>query len=82
MTSLELVEYINAVRKEDAVRAGVPFQSKGFAKLEHSGFLKKVLEVLGAQVAGKFSGYYTASNGKANPLYTFPKREACLMAMS
>lgn len=70
MTSLDLVEFINSQRAE------------GEAVLAHSDFLKKVPQVLGAEVAGNFSGYYKASNGKQNPMYTFPKREACLMAMS
>lgn len=70
MTSLELVEYINSQRAE------------GDAVLAHSDFLKKVPQVLGEKVAGNFSGYYKATNGKQNPMYTFPKREACLMAMS
>lgn len=70
MTSLELVGFINSQRAE------------GEAVLAHSDFLKKVPQVLGAEVAGNFSGYYKASNGKQNPMYTFPKREACLMAMS
>lgn len=70
MTSLELVEFINSQRAE------------GAAVLAHSDFLKKVPVVLGEAVAGNFSGYYKALNGKQNPCYTFPKREACLMAMS
>jgi phage antirepressor YoqD-like protein len=70
MSSLEMVEYINTTR------------SVGSAQLAHSDFLKKVPQVLGEVVAGKFSSYYTASNGKQNPCYNFPKREACLMAMS
>ena len=70
MTSLELVEYINSVRADSE------------AKLAHSDFLKKVPVVLGEEVAGNFSCYYKASNGKQNPMYRFPKREACLMAMS
>lgn len=69
MTSLELVDFINNQRGE------------GEATLAHSDFLKKVPQVIG-EVAGNFSSYYTASNGKQNPCYTFPKREACLMAMS
>lgn len=81
MTSLELVDFINEDRKAKAEAAGAAFPSKGHAKLEHADFMKKVVEVLGV-VAGNFSGYYTASNGKANPMYTFPKRESCLMAMS
>lgn len=70
MTSLELVEFINSQRGE------------GEAVLAHSDFLKKVPQVLGETVAGNFSGYYKASNGKQNPMYALPKREACLMAMS
>lgn len=70
MTSLEMVEYINSQRKD------------GEAKIAHSDFLKKVPIVLGDEVAGKFSCYYKASNGKQNPMYRFPKREATLMAMS
>ncbi|WP_342650886.1 hypothetical protein [Pseudomonas sp. REB1044] len=82
MTSVELVEVINAFRKEKAEAAGQKFPSEGFAKLEHGDFLKKVPEVLGKEVAGNFSGYYTASNGKKNPCYILPKRESCLLAMS
>jgi hypothetical protein len=86
MTSLELVDYINSVRKEDADRAGAPFPSKGFAKLEHSDFMKKVPLVLGKEAARKFSGtdfYINGTGAKVSrDIYTFPKREACLMAMS
>lgn len=70
MTSLELVEFINSQRGE------------GEAVLAHSDFLKKVPVVLGETVAGNFSCNYKATNGKQNPMYRFPKREACLMAMS
>ena len=70
MTSLELVDFINARREN------------GEATLAHSDFLKKVPLVLGPEVAGNFSCYYRASNGKQNPMYRLPKREACLMAMS
>ena len=85
MTSLDLVDFINSERKKDAERAGVAFPSKGFAKLEHADFMKKVPEVLGER-AGNFSGTYQipGPNGssRAAPCYVFPKREACLMAMS
>ncbi len=69
MSSLELVDFINASR--------LP----GEAKLEHYDLLKKVPQVLGTD-AGKFSGVYKGGNGQQNPCYYFPKREACLMAMS
>ena len=82
MTSLELVDYINSSRREQAEAAGVPFPSKGFAKLEHADFMKKVPEVLGGG-AGNFSDTYIhEQNGQRYPCYRFPKREACLMAMS
>lgn len=85
MTSIELVDYINSERKQDAERAGVAFPSKGFAKLEHGDFLKKVPEVLGEH-AGNFSCMFDVliGNGatRKSPAYRFPKREACLMAMS
>ncbi|MDP3537431.1 MAG: hypothetical protein Q8S26_01870 [Azonexus sp.] len=66
--------------KQQAEDSGFGFPSKEFAGLEHADFLKKVPIVLGVSVAGNFSGYYKARNGKQNPMYTFPKREACLMA--
>jgi len=69
MSSIELVDLINAMRAD--------FK----AELAHSDFLKKVEKVLG-EVAGNFSGYYVASNGKKNPCYYLPKREAELMVMS
>lgn len=70
MTSLELVEFINKQRKE------------GESELRHDHFMAKVPQVLGETVAPNFRGYYKAMNGKQNPMYRFPKREACLMAMS
>ena len=81
MTSLELVEYVNSFRKEKALTEGVAFPSKGHAKLEHFDFMKKVPEVLGKD-HGNFSGIYQDSYGRDQKGYKFPKREACLMAMS
>lgn len=73
MTSLELVQFINNQR--DA----------GAAELAHSDFLKKVPKVLGEH-AGNFSCMFEVVIGQGatrpSPGYTFPKREACLMAMS
>ena len=69
MTSLELVDFINNQRGE------------GEATLAHSDFLKKVLLVLGGD-AGKFSAIYLDSMNREKPCYRFPKREACLLAMS
>jgi hypothetical protein len=85
MTSLELVDFINIERRAQADADGAVFPSKGFAKLEHADFMKKVPEVLGI-CAGNFSGTYEVPgpNGGVRllPCYRFPKREACLMAMS
>ena len=83
MTSLELVDFINEDRKARAESVGAIFPSPGFAKLEHKDFLAKVPQVLGEGVCGKFlTPYRHPQNGQMYPMYTFPKREACLMAMS
>lgn len=81
MTSLELVDFINVHRKEQAVAAGAPFPSKGFAELQHKDFLDKVFVVLGNRSA-EFSADLPDSYGRPRTGYSFPKREACLMAMS
>lgn len=71
MTSLELVEMINLSREDDE------------AELKHNDFLKKVPKVLGEEGLGNFSQTYKhPQNGQEYPCYRFPKREACLMAMS
>ena len=69
MTSLELVDYINSQRGE------------GDAELRHSDFLAKVPNVLGGGERN-FSSTYRDVQNKERPCYIFPKREACLMAMS
>ncbi|MDU9416184.1 hypothetical protein [Pseudomonas sp. zfem005] len=81
MTSLELVDFINSHRQHQAESAGQQFPSKGFAKLEHADFMKKVVEVLGVN-AGNFSGIYRDSRNREQQCYRFPKRESCLTAMS
>lgn len=85
MSSLEMVEYINEQRKQDALVAGAEFPSKEFAKLRHDHFMAKVPEVLG-DAAPKFLGTVKrpqpAGGFRDYPCYIFPKREACLMAMS
>ena len=71
MTSLELVEYINSQRAE------------GEAVLQHRDFTAKVPKVLGDGVCEKFrTPYVNPQNGQTYQMYCFPKREACLMAMS
>jgi hypothetical protein len=73
---MEMVDFINADRKERAT------PKKPFKKLEHADLMKKAPRVLGEGV-GKFSGTHrNEQNGQSYPCYHFPKREACLMAMS
>lgn len=81
MSSLELVDFINAHRKQQADAAGQKFPSKGFAKLEHKDFLEKVPVVLGDR-SEEFSADLPDSYGRPRRGYRFPKRESCLMAMS
>lgn len=69
MTSLELVEFINGQRGPDKVR------------LRHDHFMAKVPKVLGFH-APKFLGTQKYGNGNSREICVFPKREACLMAMS
>lgn len=72
MTSLELVQFINNQRE-----AGEP-------ELTHANFMAKVPKVLGGERGLiHFQDTYTHNqNGQKYPCYKFPKREACLMAMS
>lgn len=70
MTSLEMLDYINAERAE------------GETELRHDHFIAKVTQVLGKTGAPKFRGTYRDVQNKERPCYRFPKREACLMAMS
>lgn len=69
MTSLELVDFINSSR------------APGEALLRHDSFMAKVPVVLGDD-APKFIGTQTYGNNNTRAIYVFPKREACLMAMS
>lgn len=70
MTSLELVEFINSQRKADE------------AVLRHDSFMAKVPKVLGEAHAPTFIGTQNYGNNNSRLIYVFPKREACLMAMS
>lgn len=69
MSSLELVAFINASRQA------------GEAELRHADFLAKVPKVLNGGERN-FSSSYLDIQNKERPCYHFPKREACLMAMS
>lgn len=77
MSSLDLVDFINAHRKQQAERAG-----EDFVELQHKHFLAKVLVVLGAETSANFSADLPDSYGRSRAGYKFPKRESCLMAMS
>lgn len=68
MSSLDMVEYINATR------------ISGVALLRHDHFMTKVPKVI--LNAPKFLGTQTYGNNITRKVYNFPKREACLMAMS
>lgn len=70
MSSLEMVEFINATRKP------------GKAVLRHDHFMVKVPAVLGGIEAPKFLGTQKYGNNISRAVYNFPRREAMLMAMS
>lgn len=76
MTSPELVDYINAHRKEVATI------EKPYKELRHDDFMRKVPIVLGESYAPNFLGSQSYGNNNTRSIYIFPKREACLMAMS
>ncbi len=71
MTSLELVDFINSQRGPDE------------APLRHDNFMVKVPKVLGDGGVLQFKDTYTnPQNGQVYQCFRFPKREACLTAMS
>lgn len=70
MTSLELVDFINEQR------------APGESELRHDHFMVKVPKVLGESHAPKFLGTQVYGNNNTRAIYSLPKREACLMAMS
>ncbi|MDZ7322068.1 Rha family transcriptional regulator [Kosakonia sacchari] len=82
MSSLEMVDYINAERQVKAEEEGMLFPCKKYRKLRHDSFMAKVPKVLGETQSPKFFGDYIDGKGRAQSCYNFPKREACLMAMS
>ena len=69
MTSLELVDFINSQREADE------------PELTHANFLAKVPKVLG-ETSHSFECDLPDAYRRARRGYRFPKREACLMAMS
>lgn len=73
MSSLEIVDFINEYRAKNESN---PVQ------LRHDHFMAKVPKVLGENQSPIFLGDYKDPKGRTYPCYHFPKREACLMAMS
>ena len=73
MSSPEIVDFINEYRAKNESN---PVQ------LRHDSFMAKVPKVLGENQSPKFIGDYKDAKGRTYPCYHFPKREACLMAMS
>jgi len=82
MSSLEMVDYINADRKAKAEEEGLTFPCKRYTKIQHKHILAKSPKVLGEEHSAKFLSQYSDSTGRQLPCYQYPKREACLMAMS
>lgn len=73
MSSLEIVDFINEYRAKNESN---PVQ------LRHDHFMAKVPKVLGENQSPIFLGDYKDPKGRTYPCYHFPKRKACLMAMS
>lgn len=82
MSSMEMVDYINAEREAKADDQGMSFPCKKYRKLRHDSFMAKVPKVLGETQSPKFFGDYIDGKGRTQSCYQLPKREACLMAMS
>ena len=70
MSSLELVHFINSKR------------DKSEPTLTHKNLIAKVPRVLGADQSAKFSADYLDTRSRIQKCFVFPKREACLIAMS
>ncbi|CNI67872.1 Uncharacterised protein [Yersinia massiliensis] len=82
MSSMEMVDYINADRESKSKVEGLTFPCKKYRKLRHDSLMLKAPKVLGENQSPKFIGDYTDEKGRTYPCYNFPKREACLIAMS
>ncbi|WP_420834341.1 Rha family transcriptional regulator [Rahnella inusitata] len=82
MSSMEMVDYINADRQSKSEAEGFSFPCKKYRKLRHDSLMQKVPKVLGENQSPKFSGDHIDEKGRTYPCFRFPKREACLMAMS
>jgi hypothetical protein len=70
VSSLKLVEILNALRDESEPR------------LRHDHFSRKVAKVLGKEESEKLIVRPPKGPGRTRTVYEFPMREACLMVMS
>ena len=75
MTSLQLVEFINHLRKQDG--------NAPYVELLHKDFMGKIPKVLKAVAIQFTTAFYEVNNAKRErQIAIFEKREAMLMAMS
>jgi hypothetical protein len=75
MTSLQLVEFINHLRKQES--------PADYTELLHKSFMEKVPKVLKAVAINFATAFYEVNNAKRErQIVIFEKREAMLMAMS
>ena len=81
MTSLELVDFINAERRQEANDQSTAEFSIEPAMLRHSDFMVKLEKHPGID-SPKFSAQYKDSTGRTLKCYRLPKRECELMVMS
>lgn len=81
MSSLELLDVINAGRAERAKAKGVHFPSRGHAELRHDTLMAKIENHPGVH-SPEFSGEYLDRTGRKLKCYHLPEREARLMVMS
>lgn len=81
MTSLELVDFINNHRKQQADSAGLIFPCDEYPLLTHANLLAKIPKVLGER-SHSFECDLPDGYGRPRKGYRFIKRETCLIAMS
>jgi hypothetical protein len=77
MTSPEILGGVTGTCESPAASS-----KEGEAELRHRDFCVKVPKVLGEEMSEKFRASLKDAYGREQPGYRFPKREACLMAMS
>ncbi|HGC8062573.1 TPA: hypothetical protein ACI1IM_004314 [Yersinia enterocolitica] len=78
MSSLEMVDYINADRKVKAESEGLKFPCKRYTKIQHKHILAKTPKVLGEEHSAKFLAEYTDSTGRDLPCYNYRETRSLL----